>query len=135
MPDPVASFELPGLSVTLDKLVYRPADLERSGGLKHTFIYFLSIRNHSQSTVTFLGRKWIIDHAEGGRQIVEGDKIVGETPTLAPGGVFSYNSFHLTDGRGTASGSFHGIDKNGRKIHVRIPPFSLEPPEGAPAPE
>ena len=66
--------------------------------------------------------------ADGNRLIVEGDKIVGHTPDLAPGEHFSYNSFHLTTTHARAEGSFHGVDTHGNRVHVRIPPFELTIP-------
>ncbi|AOS46007.1 CO2+/MG2+ efflux protein ApaG [Lacunisphaera limnophila] len=78
--------------------------------------------------MTLLGRKWIIEHADGTRLVVEGDKIVGETPTLAPGEHFSYNSYHVGSGDARAHGSFHGLDEHGARIFVRIPPFDLNVP-------
>jgi ApaG protein len=86
-----ASHELPGLSVKLDKLVYHHGD-NLPPDRPHAFIYHLTIRNDSDRTVTLLGRKWVIENTDGTSLVVEGDKIVGETPTLAPGGHFSYNS-------------------------------------------
>lgn len=127
-----APLELPGLRVELDRLVYRQGGDDLPPGKPHAFIYFLTIHNASAHTVTFLGRKWIIEHPDGSQLVIEGDKIVGETPRLAPGEHFSYNSYHVgaTDAR--AHGSFHGVDDLGRKIFVRIPPFAMRiPPGGA----
>ena len=124
-----ASLELPGLKVELDKLVYH-----HGGNLPpdqpHAFVYHLTIHNGSDRTVTLLGRKWVIEHTDGTRLVVEGDKIVGETPTLAPGGHFSYNSYHVTGQPGRAHGSFHGHDELGRRVFVRIPAFDMEIPGG-----
>ena len=122
--------ELPGLSVELDKLVYHhgpnlPPDRP------HAFIYHLTIRNESDRTVTLLGRKWVIENADGTSIVVEGDKIVGETPTLAPGGHFSYNSYHVGSCSGRAFGSFHGCDEAARRIFVRIPAFDMVVPREA----
>jgi ApaG protein len=124
-----ASFELPGLRVKLDNLVYRHGgDGELPPDKPHAFIYFLTIRNDSDRTVTLLGRKWIIEHADGTRLVVEGDKIVGETPTLAPGEHFSYNSYHVGHCDARAHGSFHGVDADGSHIFVRIPAFDMAIP-------
>ena len=124
-----ASLELPGLRVELDKLVYRHgADGQLPPDKPHAFIYFLTIRNDSDRTVTLLGRKWVIEHADGTRLVVEGDKIVGETPTLAPGAHFSYNSYHVGHCAARAHGSFHGVDDQGAHIFVRIPAFDMEIP-------
>ena len=123
-----ASLELPGLSVHLDNLVYRHGGEQLPPDKPHAFIYFLTIMNDSARTVTLLGRKWIIEHADGTRLVVEGDKIVGETPTLEPGEHFSYNSYHVGHCDARAHGSFHGVDETGRRIFVRIPAFDMTIP-------
>lgn len=120
--------ELPGLRVELEKLLYRHQDGAVPSEQPHAFIYYLTIRNHSDRTVTLIGRKWVIDQCDGTRIVVEGDTIVGETPCLAPGASFSYNSYHVSPCDATARGSFHGFDSAGRRIFVRIPPFVLQVP-------
>ena len=94
----------------------------------HAFVYFITISNASDRTVTLLGRKWVIEHTDGSRLVVEGDKIVGETPRLAPGESFSYNSYHVTGVDARALGSFHGLDEYGRRIHVVLPVFEMQIP-------
>src|SRR5258708_34102827 len=116
-----ASLELPGLRVELDKLVYRHGGEQLPADRPHAFIYFLTIRNDSDRTVTLLGRKWVIENADGTQLVVEGDKIVGETPTLLPGEQFSYNSYHVGAGNARAYATFHGLDDDGSRIYVRIP--------------
>ncbi len=122
MPSP--ALELPGLRVELDKLVYRHG-AELPPDRPHAFVYFLTIHNDSARTVTLLGRKWIVEHDDGTQLVIEGDGIVGETPRLAPGAHFSYNSYHLTACDARAHGSFHGVDEHGARIFVRIPLFEL----------
>ena len=122
------SQELPGLSVILDRLVYRHGGPELPPDQPHAFIYYLTIQNRSDRTVTLLGRKWVVEHADATRLVVEGDKIVGETPKLDPGHDFSYNSYHVTHCDALAHGSFHGVDEQGRRILVRIPKFELRIP-------
>jgi ApaG protein len=129
MSDVPQSLELPGLEVTLDRLVYRHGGKQAPAETPHIFAYFLTIHNRSDRRVVLLGRKWVVEAADGSRLVVEGDKIVGYTPDLAPGERFSYNSFHLTAGRARASGAFHGVDEHGTRIHVLIPTFDLRVPE------
>lgn len=124
------SSELPGLTAQLDKLHYHHGGASLPEDKPHAFVYFVTIRNGSNRTVTLLGRKWVIEHSDGSRLVIEGDKIVGETPRLAPGEQFSYNSYHVTGCDGRASGCFHGIDDSGRKVHVLLPPFDLVIPRG-----
>lgn len=127
-----ASLALPGLTARLDKLVYHHGGPSLPPGKPHAFVYFITIRNNSERTVTLLARKWIICHGDGTQLVIEGDKIVGETPRLAPGEQFSYNSYHVTGAEARVQGCFHGLDETGTRIHVSLPPFELRvPPDGA----
>lgn len=126
------SRELPGLTACLDKLCYHHGGASLPADKPHAFVYFITIRNESEHTVTLLGRKWIVQHADGSQLVIEGDKIVGETPRLAPGEQFSYNSYHISDQDSCAHGSFHGIDETGGKIHVLLPPFEMQIPRSGP---
>ncbi|HEY1848749.1 MAG TPA: ApaG domain [Opitutaceae bacterium] len=122
------SKELPGLTARLDKLVYHNGGASLPEDRPHAFVYYITIRNGSDRTVTFLGRKWVIERCGGGREVIEGDKIVGETPRLAPGEEFSYNSHHVTGCDARVQGGFHGVDERGEKVHVLLAPFDLTIP-------
>ncbi len=122
------SSEVPGLTARLDRLAYHHGGPSLPEDKPHAFIYFITIRNGSDRTITLLGRKWVVMHADGSRLVIEGDKIVGETPRLAPGEQFSYNSYHVTGCDATAHGSFHGVDDEGRRVHVILPPFAMVVP-------
>jgi len=124
------SSELSGLTATLDKLHYHHGGATLPADQPHAFVYFITIRNASDHTVTLLGRKWVVEHTDGTQLVVEGDKIVGESPRLAPGEHFSYNSYHVTACDARAHGSFHGLDQSGRRIFVRIPTFDMRIPPG-----
>ena len=118
--------ELPGLQVSVEKVVHhRSPDFPPE--TPHAFRYFLCIANLSDRPVTLTGRKWILRSADG-TEVVEGDGIVGQSPHLAPGEVFRYNSYHLAGTAVRASGAFHGTDDKGQAIFVRIPEFNMEPP-------
>ncbi len=123
-----ASLALPGLHARLDKLVYHHGGKCLPADQPHAFVYFVTIHNSTEHTVTLLGRKWVLSLADGVCQVIEGDKIVGETPTLAPGESFSYNSYHVAGGDVIARGSFHGVDEAQRAIHVLLPPFAMRVP-------
>lgn len=122
------SRELIGLTARLDKLHYHHGGASLPADKPHAFVYFITIRNTSDCTVTLLGRKWVVLHSDGTRLVIEGDKIVGETPRLAPGETFSYNSYHVTGLDACAHGSFHGVDEFGGKIHVILPQFEMSIP-------
>jgi len=119
------SRELSGLSATLDKLSYHHGGASMPADKPHAFVYFITIRNGSDRTLTLLGRKWVVLNADGTRLVIEGDKIVGDTPRLAPGEAFSYNSYHFTGIDASAHGSFHGVDEFGNRIHVIMAPFEM----------
>jgi ApaG protein len=123
-----ASLALPGLTARLEKLVYHHGGKCLPPDQPHAFVYFINIHNGSEHTVTLLGRKWVITTADGRRQVLEGDKIVGETPRLAPGESFSYNSYHVAGTDSVAQGSYHGLDDQGRVIHVLLPAFAMNIP-------
>lgn len=123
------SVEIPGLTAHLDRLVHHHGGTWLPEGKPHAFVYFITIKNRSDRIITLLGRKWVILHADGSRFVVEGDKIVGETPRLAPGEQFSYNSYHVTGCNASASGSFHGADEFGNHVHVMLAPFEMVIPQ------
>ncbi|GHC04394.1 Co(2+)/Mg(2+) efflux protein ApaG [Cerasicoccus arenae] len=122
-----AAVELPGLRVLVDKVIYQQIE-DPSDERAYAFIYFITIENLSDRTVTLLGRKWIIDHEDGSKLVVEGDKIIQQTPRLEPGESFSYNSYHVSSQDATAEGAFHGLDEQGGAIFTRIPRFTMNIP-------
>lgn len=123
-----AQFEtLPGLSVSVDQVVYdpsRPAPPDRP----HPFIYHLSIHNRSEEPVNIFGRKWIVRDTDGDTLVVEGDGVVGQFPRIEPGESFSYNSYHVIKADSTAGGSFFGRTDAGRPVCARIPEFEMQTP-------
>ena len=122
------SVEIPGLTAQLDRLVHHHGGSWLPEGKQHAFVYFITIKNGSDRIVTLLGRKWVIRQEDGNRLVIEGDKIVGEAPRLAPGEQFSYNSYHVTGGNAKADGSFHGVDEFGQHVHVRLATFEMVVP-------
>jgi ApaG protein len=119
---------LPGLHVKVDRVLFDP---KRRGAPERpfVFIYYISIQNTSSQTVVLFGRKWVVkDEQTGSVLVVEGDGIVGETPRLAPGESFRYNSSHTILHQSTASGAFFGTTDSGVPIRVAIPDFNMQPP-------
>lgn len=116
---------MPGLQVSLDHLEYRRAPANAPHDRPHLFVYFLTVENLGEEHCTLMARKWVVTYADGNQEVIEGDKIVGETPRLAPGEHFSYNSFHLTGQNAIAQGAFFGLTDHGERIHCRIPPFEM----------
>ncbi|MDB6125636.1 MAG: magnesium transporter [Pedosphaera sp.] len=120
--------ELPGLRVTVDRVVYYP-EAETPTDRPHCFAYFISIHNDSEVPVTIKARKWVVTNDRGEITAVEGEGVVGETPTIEPGSSFSYNSYHLLDtNTAVAEGSYLGLDTAGRRVLTRIPRFEMKVP-------
>jgi ApaG protein len=119
------SIEVPGLTAHLDRLVHHNGGTCLPEGTPHAFVYFITIKNDSDRIITLLGRKWMIEQADGSRFVIEGEKIVGENPRLAPGEHFSYNSYHVTGCWARVSGSFHGVDEYGGPVRVMLAPFEM----------
>jgi len=121
--------ELEGIEVTIDDVVYMPG-LDAPAAKPHSFAYFISIHNRREAPVRILARKWVVEEEGGEMTVVEGDKVVGETPEIYPGDSFSYNSYHVVKNHASAGGCFFGKDENGEGFFVRIPQFELELPLG-----
>jgi ApaG protein len=92
--------------------------------------YTIEITNRGTATVQLKTRHWRITDAHGKLQEVRGAGVVGEQPTLAPGGSFRYTSGAP---RGTPSGFMSGAyqmeTEDGEPLNVDIPAFSLDSPD------
>jgi len=126
MPD-TALNELKQLRVTVDRVVHVP-HLDAPEDRPHPFVYFITIHNDSNETVTIRGRKWVVTDSEGQRLVVEGDGVVGKTPRLEPGEHFSYNSYHTIGSDSIAEGAFFGVTDAGTRVFTRIPQFKMRVP-------
>ena len=119
--------ELEGLHVTVDRVEHTP-HLDAPSERPHPFVYFLTIHNESDVTVTIKGRKWVVTDEDGQSVVVEGDGVVGKFPRLDPGEHFSYNSYHTIGADSTAEGAFFGVTEAGEFVFTRIPAFEMQAP-------
>jgi len=115
------------LRVRVDEVVHMPG-LDAPGDKPHPFVYFITISNDSPLAVTLKARKWVVREEGGEVTVVEGQGIVGQTPTIEPGGNFSYNSYHVVAADAEVEGAFFGITSEGERIFTRIPAFHLRVP-------
>jgi ApaG protein len=118
---------LNGFEAFVDRVDYS-SELPTTPDQPHSFVYYITIRNGSDRTLTVKGRKWVVRGEDGKTQAMEGDGVVGCFPRLEPGEHFSYNSYHTTAGRAVAEGAYLGITEEGEAVMARIPPFALIPP-------
>jgi ApaG protein len=96
---------------------------------KFIWAYTITVENGSIETVTLLTRHWVITDGHGRRQVVRGDGVVGEQPSLRPGQRFEYTSgCPLSTPSGMMVGSYGMVTASGRPFDVAIPAFSLDSP-------
>lgn len=91
------------------------------------FVYEIVISNESHKTVQLLRRHWTIFDSLAPTRIVEGEGVVGETPILKPGEVFTYNSgCNLSSEIGSMQGYYLFQDLEQETFfEVDIPCFQL----------
>ncbi|HEX5790175.1 MAG TPA: ApaG domain [Luteolibacter sp.] len=116
-----------GLRVRIDQVVHMPG-LDAPPDKPHPFVYFITILNEGDETVVLKGRKWVVRESGGEVTVVEGEGIVGQNPIIIPGGMFSYNSYHVVARNAVVAGAFFGELPDGRRVYVRIPEFRLAVP-------
>lgn len=93
------------------------------------FSYHVRIANEGPDPVQLLSRHWIITNANGVTQEVQGPGVVGLTPVIKPGEIFTYSSFCPLD---TPVGSMHGTyqmtTQDALSFDATIPAFTLSVP-------
>jgi ApaG protein len=93
------------------------------------FTYHVTIANVGSETAQLISRHWVITNANGEEQIVDGPGVVGQQPTIEPGGTFEYTSFsRLSTSMGVMHGSYTLVTPVGDTIEAQIAPFTLAAP-------
>lgn len=124
---PLSIPPLEGLEARVTNVIH-VATLETPADKPYGFVYFITIINKSSQTVTLKGRKWIVSEQGTEKLVVEGEGIVGLTPTIPPGDEFSYNSYHVVANDAEVEGSFFGTTESDLLVRVPIPKFLLRLP-------
>lgn len=96
---------------------------------RFVFSYRITIRNRGTRWTKLLSRRWIIIDADGARNLVEGDGVVGRQPALQPGESFEYSSYcPLATEWGTMEGVYVFARDDGDRFEIPIPRFYLVAP-------
>ncbi|MEQ1671466.1 MAG: Co2+/Mg2+ efflux protein ApaG [Hyphomicrobium sp.] len=91
--------------------------------------YAVEINNDGVETVQLKTRTWRITDGLGRTEEVRGPGVVGQTPSIPPGGSFNYTSgCPLKTPQGIMVGSYQMADEAGLLFDVAIPAFSLDSP-------
>ena len=100
---------------------------------KYFYGYHIRIANEGDRWAKLLTRHWIIINADGDRQDVEGEGVIGEQPELPPGEAHEYATLCPIDTDwGTMEGFFTMVRDDGEEFKVEISRFYLAVPKEAP---
>ncbi len=116
------------------RITVRPLFLpEQSSAERRQFVfaYFIRIENTGEKTAQLLTRHWRIHDSAGEDSEVEGDGVIGQQPSITPGGVHEYQSFCvLKSRRGHMEGTYHFVREDGSAFDAEIPRFEMEAEQG-----
>jgi ApaG protein len=96
---------------------------------KFFFSYDITITNVGHAWAKLLSRHWIIIDADGHREEVQGEGVVGYQPELEPGLAFSYTSYcPIATQWGTMEGTYTFTRRDGTLFEAEIARFYLVEP-------
>ena len=99
------------------------------GDRRFVFTYLVEMENQSDEVAQLLFRHWHIHDAQGEDTEVDGEGVVGEQPTLAPGKSHVYESFCvLRSPTGFMEGYYTFVRPTGEQFRVPVPRFELQAP-------
>ena len=106
---------------------YRP---DRSTpGSRYLFTYTIRISNEGEQPAKLLSRHWVITDANGDKEEVVGEGVVGQQPRLEAGGAFEYTSFCILETpHGSMRGTYRMVRDDGSQFDARIAPFARGTP-------
>jgi ApaG protein len=107
---------------------FRPDRSAPAAG-RYLFTYTVRIDNEGEAPAQLVSRHWVITDANGDKEEVRGDGVVGQQPRLAAGEGFEYTSFCiLKTPHGSMRGSYRMVRPDGSSFEAAIAPFSLVTP-------
>ncbi|MFI5252424.1 MAG: Co2+/Mg2+ efflux protein ApaG [Bacteroidota bacterium] len=113
-----------GITVTV-----KPVYLEEQSNpmmKKFVFAYFIRIENRRKEKVQLLRRRWLIHHASGRNDEVEGEGVIGKQPMIPLGEFHEYNSFCVLESfEGYMEGAYQMQSPDGNLFQAEIPRFTL----------
>ena len=98
---------------------------------RYFWAYTIVIENEGDEPVQLRSRYWQITDAKGHVEEVRGAGVVGEQPSIEPGGSYQYTSgCPLEEPSGIMVGKYQMLSETGDKFEIDIPAFSLDSPDG-----
>ncbi len=94
---------------------------------QYVFSYAILIENDSDITVQLLRRHWYIYDSLLSKREVEGEGVIGQQPTIAPGESYTYSSWcPFSSEIGMMKGHFEMISKSDQKHFIAtVPSFTM----------
>jgi ApaG protein len=110
---------------------FMPEQSSRANG-RFVWAYTVEIENRSQREFQLISRRWEITDGLGRTEIVRGQGVMGEQPSLKPGEAYRYASAcPLGTPSGLMGGAYQMLSADGELFEVAIPTFSLDLPQAA----
>jgi ApaG protein len=105
------------------------ADRSAPAAGRYLFTYTIRVSNQGSRAAKLVSRHWIITDANGDREEVVGEGVVGQQPRLDAGQSFEYTSFCvLKTALGQMRGTYRMVRDDGSSFEAEIPAFSLAVP-------
>jgi ApaG protein len=116
-----------GIRVTV-RSEFRP-DRSAPGSGRYLFTYSILIANEGERAAKLLSRHWVITDANGEKEEVVGEGVVGQQPRIEPGETFEYTSFCILETpHGSMRGTYRMVHDDGSQFDAEIAPFALVTP-------
>ena len=107
---------------------FRPERSQPSAG-RYLFTYTVRVSNEGDVPAQLVARHWVITDANGEKEEVAGQGVVGQQPRLAAGERFEYTSFAiLKTPHGSMRGTYRMVRDDGVSFDAEIAPFALVQP-------
>lgn len=111
------------------RITVRPVylkDQSEPAARHYVFAYYIRIENIGSQPAQLVSRRWLIHDSAGDDTEVEGEGVVGEQPSIPPGGVHEYQSFCiLKSGEGFMEGHYNFLRADSTTFRAEIPRFIL----------
>lgn len=111
------------------RITVRPVylkDQSEPASRHYVFAYYIRIENIGAQPAQLVSRRWLIHDSAGDDTEVEGEGVVGQQPTIPPGGVHEYQSFCiLKSGEGFMEGHYNFLRPDSTTFRAEIPRFIL----------
>lgn len=102
------------------------AEQSSAGEERYVFAYHIRIENLGEREAQLVWRHWYIHDPVAGVQEVEGEGVVGEQPSLAPGQTYEYQSFCVLQApEGHMEGYYEFVRPDGARFRAAVPRFLL----------